>query len=177
MIVVSDSSPILNRSAVDKLHLLREMLGKNQNPQAKPPAPPMQVVCCQWWGRRFRLPRPLAADFYTASDTPPGERYNLAKCSGSGPLALFPFFPWAGTGLLALRLTVLCLSQSRCRCCSRRGLRCSKLLPPHVIARDHLHHQHQAGERHESFAEVAEDVARVNGAVDDDKAGCRGRVA
>jgi len=37
-------------------------------PQAKPPAPPMQVACCQWWGRRFRLPRPLAADFFTASD-------------------------------------------------------------------------------------------------------------
>jgi len=30
---------------------------------AKPPAPPLQVHCLPWWGRRFRLPRPLAAEF------------------------------------------------------------------------------------------------------------------
>jgi hypothetical protein len=24
--------------------------------QAKPPAPPGQVPCLHWWGRRFRLP-------------------------------------------------------------------------------------------------------------------------
>src|SRR5580658_9709055 len=30
---------------------------------AKPPAPPMQVLCPQWWGRPFGLPIPLAKHF------------------------------------------------------------------------------------------------------------------
>jgi len=36
---------------------------KTRHAQAKPPAPPLQVHCLPWWGRRFRLPRPLAAEF------------------------------------------------------------------------------------------------------------------
>ena len=45
-----------------------EELSKNPDAQAKPPAPPQQVLCFQRWGRRFRLPRPLAGDSLTAPE-------------------------------------------------------------------------------------------------------------
>jgi NodT family efflux transporter outer membrane factor (OMF) lipoprotein len=35
---------------------------KTRHVQAKPPAPPVQVQCLRWWGRRFRLPWWLAAE-------------------------------------------------------------------------------------------------------------------
>src|ERR1035438_2690861 len=38
---------------------LPRKLRKNRDTQAKPPAQPWQVLCLQWWGRRFRLPRPV----------------------------------------------------------------------------------------------------------------------
>jgi len=42
-------------------------LGKNPGTQAEAPAPRPQGSR-QWWGRRFRLPRPLAGDSFSRSD-------------------------------------------------------------------------------------------------------------
>ena len=39
----------------------------NLEEQAEPPAPPRQVLSIHWWGRRFRLPCPLAGYSFTAS--------------------------------------------------------------------------------------------------------------
>ena len=43
---------------------------KESGAQAEPPAPPQLVLRFQRWGRRFRLPRPLAGDILTASRGP-----------------------------------------------------------------------------------------------------------
>jgi hypothetical protein len=42
-----------------------QVVRKNRPTQAKPPAPPLQVHCLLWWDRRFRLPMPPAADFFS----------------------------------------------------------------------------------------------------------------
>src|ERR1035441_5148140 len=57
---------VLNRFGGSRRKPLPQKLGNNRGSQAEPPAPPKEILCFEWWGRRFLLPSPIAGDFFTA---------------------------------------------------------------------------------------------------------------
>jgi len=67
---------------------------KTRHAQAKPLAPPLQVHCLPWWGRRFGLPRQFAAEFWKYLFGIVllvwGTAAALGQCLNSPPISVFP---------------------------------------------------------------------------------------